>query len=905
MQISPNIYFKVELVDAEKPLIQPFITQDNMGFFQMVEPSGASLPFLVFSFFTTDQNIIGYFSPNNKVQVTVGTSAEDSAKFIFRPLNNPKKSETSERGWEVVVGGFIGDGYYMTAKNNELYVGTSIAVLDEVMQVNPFEYLEKEVQTNILEINEEPTRWIRANETLCSFVMDTVLHMDIRPSFPLVCIDKFGQMHVNDCMKALKEPKWTFVPDKPQKGEILYYNNFNVDSHRPLYDFYSGYSKVTQIQKVSSGNIKYEISDNKPVIASTKLTETFKIGPRNKTNKLQSDNVHDTYHEVFQYNTDKLVSMSAVLGSVRLVGFYRDLKATDVVNIKLPKDDTGELSDLEGFYVIDSIQTTFDFRPNKPRIINTNVFVTRDNPNNVENYVPKKGKNLMKIGKEAIQDLCDIATECRVALAVGSRFIDGTFIKYCTNFLIETKNNLLRMFAVGGVTIDFNSQALFLQSALCTVNMIMNSFMNMIFPDFIATTLNNFLIDQPSNRRLLSKYIDQYVPSELQDIISALTDSFLKTHDSLNSIAKANNITARSIPEVPTETVPDTYEEPIDIVGEIIKEFEVHTRGVDLPFPVVTLTESEQLLSRAEIKDYIADRTIENLNELGYMDNVDEEEFKAVLVSNDPEEMLSFATIDQINRNAGNLFMYRYWGTYGPTNETLYAWSYENNTIYTKTDTISENTRLYNSNYTAYTTKEPLYAWVYEGKVIYTETLDIQDNTKLLNKNYSVYTGEDFTVELKDDSYVIVYKVDEEHYEETERDISEDLKPDFDVEKVGDSYEVTYKGKVTTRNEYEDVNTTALAQLTPYYITKGFKDKYRTLPCTKVINAVKNSRLYFVCPQVERNIKFYINSKRVELESFPIDLGYVDTYGNKILYNVYYTTTGYNSNNTTLEVRQG
>ena len=904
MQISDNVFFKVEIDGYGINIEQPIITSNNMGFFQMIEPSGASLPILAFSFFTTDENLIGYFSPINKVKVTVGNSKDNTSTFIFRPTEVERKSETSERGWEVVVGGFVGDQAYMTSKDTNVYVGDSLEVLKKVMS-SEFDGMNKEVQTNIEAVNDEATRWLRTDETFCTFMMDTVLHMDIAPSFPVVCIDKFGQLHVNDCMKMLKSPKWTFVPHTPNGiYEIQYLNNFNVDSYRALYDFYSGYSKLTQIQRVSAGINSYEVADDIPLFAASKMTETVKKGPRVKTNKLQSDNVHDTYHKTFEHNTNKLIAMSAQLGALRLFGYYKDLKPTDVIDLKLPKTHSKELSNLEGYYIIDSIQTTFDFRPQKSRVITTNVFVTRDNPNHVENYAPK-GKSLMKIGKEAIQSLCDAVSQCRIALAMGARIMDGTFIKYCTNFLIETKNNLLRMFAVGGVTVDFNSQALFLQSALCSVNMIMNSFMNMIFPDFIATTLNNFLIDQPSNRRLLSKYIDQYVPIELQDIISSLTDSLLKTHDSLNSIAKANNITVRSVPQVPTETVPETYEEPIDIVGEIIKEFEVHTRGVDLPFPVINLTESEQLLSRAEIKDLVADKTIENLNELGYMDNINEEEFKAVLVSNDPEEMLSFATIDQINRNAGNLFMYRYWGTYGPTNETLYAWTYNDNMIYTKVSTINEGTRLYNSDYSVYTSKEPLYAWSYEDSIVYTETLNLTDNTVLLNKNYSTYAGGNFEIKLLNDSYTVVYKVDEEHYESALRNTYEDIKPDFRVEKIDGRYKVTYKGQAMVRNAIEDVNTTALAQLTSYYITKGFKDKYRTLPCTKVINAVKNSRLYFVCPQIERDIKFYINSKRVELESFPIDLGYVDTYGNKILYNVYYTTTGYNSNNTTLEVRQG
>ena len=166
---------------------------------------------------------------------------------------------------------------------------------------------------------------------------------------------------------------------------------------------------------------------------------------------------------------------------------------------------------------------------------------------------------------------------------------------------------------------------------------------------------------------------------------------------------------------------------------------------------------------------------------------------------------------------------------------------------------------------------------------MYTKSEIVSESTKLYNSNYEEYTGSDFSVEKSDEGdYYIAYG-EEEAFRSSAQDV----------------------GKSTIRNEALDINTTALAQLTDFYINKGFKDRYRTLPCTKLISATKNARLYFACPQSEKNIKFYINSKRVNLDSFPIDLGYVDIYGNKILYNVYYTTTGYNSNSTMLEVRQG
>ena len=217
------------------------------------------------------------------------------------------------------------------------------------------------------------------------------------------------------------------------------------------------------------------------------------------------------------------------------------------------------------------------------------------------------------------------------------------------------------------------------------------------------------------------------------------------------------------------------------------------------------------------------------------MTGVDTDEFEDILLGKTP---IDFNIINQINTNAGNSYNYRFWGTYGPTNEALFAWKYGDELIYTKSEEITEYTRLY-------------------------------------NQNYSPYMGENFkVVKGANDTYKIIYVVGE---------LAEDVE----------------------RDNAEDVISNALAQLTDYYINKGYKDRYRTIPCTKLISATKNSRIYFACPQKELDIKFYINSKRIELDYFPIDLGYRDTHGNKILYNVFYTQSGYNSNSTVLEVRQG
>ena len=170
---------------------------------------------------------------------------------------------------------------------------------------------------------------------------------------------------------------------------------------------------------------------------------------------------------------------------------------------------------------------------------------------------------------------------------------------------------------------------------------------------------------------------------------------------------------------------------------------------------------------------------------------------------------------------------------------------------------------------------DALYAWAVGDNLVYTKRAELDVYSRLYNDDASPYMGTEFKLEEEDDKYLITYT-----------DIG------------GEVF-------VAERNEEKDINSNALVQLTDYFITKGYKDRYRTIPCTKLISATRNARLYFACPETEENLKFYINSKRVNLKSFPIDLGLRTPAGVKIMYNVYYTETGYNSNSTMLEVRQG
>lgn len=829
MQVG-NVYLDIKVKGSNK---EGIVTFDMLKKFEIVETAGTSLPYICFAFATFEEGLADLFIENNEVIISIGETKEKANSFSIYSVVNSKDTDPSNNAWTVYYGGFIGSNEFMMNKGlcND-YAGNSLMVAKEI--IKRYAGGKPNISTDIETTNENQVIWRQLYTTSNVFLVDTLLHMDIQPSFPLFTFDKFGTFHLRDFNKLRDEdPRWIFTPASSNAGnEIQYVNNFNVESFKSSYNLYSGYNKSTEIYKSVTGMPDIVTENNVPILSSTKVTEHLSSGNRISLNKIQSENVHHTYMEAFAHNTNCLMSLSSMLGGLRLYGYYPDLKPTDLVVVKVDGNSPSDMS-IEGKYLIDTVVTKIECSGDGvPRYVSTLVYVTRDNNNNVENFVTNKAER-MKVTKQSIRALSNAVSQARIAFAAVSQIMDGTFIRACLSYITASKVNLLRMFSISGNMIDFTSQAYFLQSLLFQGNTLMNVLTNMIFPKSIALMLRDFMIEKPSKSNLISKYISENVPFELQGLVTDVADAILGVHNSLNSIAKDNNITAREIPVVRRSNT--SYNLIENRLSSIFQEFENNTTGLDIPFPIVELTSEQELLPMNELRDLVATETIANLTELGYMEGVDANAFKDILIGKTP---IDFNIINQINSNAGNTLNYRYWGTYGASNNSLYAWAVEDNLIYTKSVELSVRTRLYNA-------------------------------------DASPYMGSNFKVESENDKYFITYT------------------------------DITGEIIIAERNEEEDINSNALVQLTEYYITKGYKDRYKTIPCTKLISATKNARLYFACPQSEENLRFYINSKRVLLKSFPIDLGVRTPLGVKVMYNVYYTETGYNSNSTMLEVRQG
>ena len=209
-----NIYFNIAVNGFD---ITNFIAPEDLKYFDLVETAGASLPYVYVQFATQNELIVQAVQLGNTFRITIGNSPENADTFEIECVQPSKpKNIPSNNGWLVEIAGFIGPKAYIVEQASKGYYGNSLEVCEKVIDSY---FGKKEGKANVLTdfsgIHENKLYWRRTNKTGCFFVADTLLHTDVRPSFPLFAFDKYKNFYIKDFNELLKEgPKYIFSPKK-------------------------------------------------------------------------------------------------------------------------------------------------------------------------------------------------------------------------------------------------------------------------------------------------------------------------------------------------------------------------------------------------------------------------------------------------------------------------------------------------------------------------------------------------------------------------------------------------------------------------------------------------------------------------------------------------------------------
>ena len=188
----------------------------------------------------------------------------------------------------------------------------------------------------------------------------------------------------------------------------------------------------------------------------------------------------------------------------------------------------------------------------------------------------------------------------------------------------------------------------------------------------------------------------------------------------------------------------------------------------------------------------------------------------------------------------------------------------------------------------------------------------VETNNKLNNKksffsNYDKYSNEpEFIKEF------LKIITDKEEYEVDENSEFEDAIKYLIENNYLASYNINDNLIKTLNNKFKD-----LEDLTSYFVENSYRELYKTIGTTKLINATGGKRIFIAVPsnRVTRNLRFYVNSANVsgkigvdvDTEKHPIietRLNVADSNGTLVTYRIFYTDERYNSNSVMLEVRE-
>jgi len=403
----------------------------------------------------------------------------------------------------------------------------------------------------------------------------------------------------------------------------------------------------------------------------------------------------------------------------------------------------------------------------------------------------------------------------------------------------------------------------------------------------------------------------------------------------------------------------DKTEDNIETISNITDEMLDNMDELDIPIPNITLNESESLLTTEDLKEAVAEKVEEHLRNQGYLDGVETAYFISVLLG---KKKLDFNTIKLINSNKGNMLYARFWGTYsGELNKLGRVIDITNNVItvshadlldevfeddtvvvsgipyssgsYTVDSIIRRHIETENEDYynTLITTKENIQEYTDTpirtyttlckvSKVTFGHTLEVYDaetdtmvpvtNLTAIHIPGRVVRGqvEKFLAptlpisitNLGQDGYCSVYRSE---YDSKNKETIVYTRTIF-------SYDTIENDNMVLQVVVESDSAASISKLsnhtfTEFYIKNSFKDIYATVPCTKIVSALRNSKVWVALPQTEGNVLFYLNNQLAEMDILSgVNLGLYNAGGAPLYYNVFMSKDTFNSNNVILEIRK-
>lgn len=845
-----NVLIDIE-IDGQR-LTDDFVKHSSLELYalRVALTAGFAVPVISMIIGSTNLQYLNKFKEINSAKVYIGTSPDNMDIFTFEIVGRDIKTAPDEQQYILHTGGIITKGnlnsMFHKDQTDGYYKGTAYECLTKAWK----EEIKTDIDSNFNKSDDAAIMYKRNHMAQNYFFADMFTHIDIRPSFPLVTIDKNCNLVLRDFQKLKKDgyvheftyarhPMPTKVVSKlvtPKAADVIPYVGRPVAvSYKTFANRFCGYKQLTgvntdtgKLSTVAISIMNDEEGWKLNSLADTLANESSTLEHAYKSEAVNFSNVtSEAYWITAMHNKAHSANMSSIQVKINVEGQYLpNVAVLDLVKLSTLRD-----TKISGLYIIEALE--FGFVQGSP--FTTLVYMCRDNFNDVENSKTKEMKLMntkgLKIPPSKKASIINAIRSSRRGLVHTRNILDKTYINEFERHLISLQSATMTNFWLFGTSIDIKDNISRANSLRNAGNILMNKMINKFIAPPLNRTFYNLLTQSATMQNLFFSVILSVLGADLYGEFNQLVgdlimfDGFLKNYST--TLSKNSGITAISdsgktqpanMPRYSTNLttfrekadgsiyyieednttggnrIMMTPEQRQEVVTRIVSDItEVIPDAVDLPIKEIELSESDAIKPEEEIKDIIINEITDDLIDKGYV--YDSEIVDAAIES-------------------GN---------------TVYIMKADG-TVITSTEaaqTMLSSDRLKN---------------ILSGNVAF----DSVASTKIKRA-------------------------------------------------VGDELKIRHWG--TFLNEDD---------LLEWIITKGFMDKYRTVNATKRMSVKEGRRIFVALPSSEKKVKFYINSERVIMNEMDMaGIGYFTATGREIPYTIYYTTEGYNSNNVTVELRKG
>lgn len=648
-------------IDGQK-LTTEFVERNNIEIyaFRMVLTAGFALPTFQMVMVGFNESYFRKFIENNQIiRISVGTSTNELDTFDVELVGHDLRKAEDDIGYVLKWGAVIRKGnlnsLFLKDKLDMCYSGNATAALTECW--------EKEIKTKVISNYGRNTpdvsrKYKRNQKCMNQYLADIWIHTDLRPSFPLVTINKNGDLVLKDFQKVkLAGKKYTFVPGgNPKYLEekmLPYDNNLDAVSYKSYVNRQCGYEQITGINSDTGKleTLSYSIEDalreyQGNTLATTISNERNPIEHRSKniTGAVITSDTPPEYHSVAMHNKNNLINLSSVSVKMNIHGTYiRDLQVLDLVEVKAGMAE----NKLAGNYLVEALEIGFVY--GSP--FTTVVWLCRDNFNDIENSVDPKLRKLkineLTIPAKTKAQIINATRTSRRALIHARNILDDTYVNEWQRHLIAMRTAALTNFWLFDTSIDLSSTYGRVNSLRNAGSILLNKFIMKFLDAPYNMTLYNFLMGGTNLSGVFFSVLSAILGADLygefyqlfSDIImfDNFLENYLKTVNTINynlydntSVITVNDFKSSQTnislkPDVDFTTQPEggnnvALDESTEVVSKIVDEIKQNIpEDVDIPIPEIILPESDIIKPENEIKEIIADTITGSLIDKGYV----------------------------------------------------------------------------------------------------------------------------------------------------------------------------------------------------------------------------------------------------------------------------------------------